>query len=39
MKIIIICNDESYFYLTIPVKNQNNGLWSESQPSIGKETI
>ena len=33
-----ICSDEAYFYLTLPVKNQNNRQWSKSQPYIGIES-
>ena len=34
----MICCDEAYFYLTLPVNNQNNRQWSETQPYIGVET-
>ena len=34
----IICSDEAYFYLTLPVNNQNNRQWSKSQSNIGTET-
>lgn len=33
----IICSDEAYFYLTLPINNQNNRQWSKSQPYIGVE--
>lgn len=33
----IIFSDEAYFYLTLPVNNQNNRQWSESQPCLGVE--
>jgi len=33
----LICSDEAYFYLTLPVNNQNNRQWSKSQPYIGVE--
>ena len=34
----MICCDEAYFYLTLPVNNQNNRQWSQVQPYIGVET-
>ena len=34
----IICSDAAYFYLTLPVNNQNNCKWSKSQLYIGTET-
>ena len=33
----IICSDEAYFYLTLPLNNQNNRQWSKSNPYIGIE--
>lgn len=33
----LICSDEAYFYLTLPLNNQNNRIWSESQPCVGVE--
>ena len=33
----LICTDEAYFYLTIPVNKQNNRIWGESQPGLGVE--
>ena len=32
-----ICSDEAYFYLTLPLNNQNNRQWSKSNPYIGIE--
>ena len=34
----LICSDEAYFYLTLPINNQNNRIWSESQPCVDVET-
>ena len=34
----MICSDEAYFYLTLPINNQNNRIWSESQPCVDVET-
>ena len=35
----LICSDEAYFYLTLPMNSQNNQrIWSESQPCVGVET-
>ena len=34
----ITCSDESYFYLTFLVKNQNNRQWSKSLSYFGTET-
>ena len=33
----MFCSDEAYFYLTLPLNNQNNRLWSQSQPMQGVE--
>ena len=33
----IICSDEAYFYLILPLNNQNNRQWSKSNPYIGIE--
>jgi hypothetical protein len=30
--------DEAYFSLTLPLNHQNNRVWSDSQPCVGKET-
>lgn len=30
-------SDEAYFYLTVPLNNQNNRVWSDSQPCVGAE--
>ena len=34
----LICSNEAYFYLMLPLNNQNNRIWSESQPCLGIET-
>ena len=31
-------SDEAYFSLTLPLNHQNNRVWSDSQPCLGKET-
>ena len=33
VKMHLFCTDEAYFYLTLPLNNQNNWSWSESQPT------
>jgi hypothetical protein len=33
----IICSDEAYFYLTLPINKQNNRMWLKSQPDVGVE--
>ena len=33
----VFFSDEAYFYLTAPLNNQNNRVWSDSQPFVGKE--
>lgn len=33
----LICSDEAYFSLTLPLNHQNNRIWSESQPCVGVE--
>ena len=32
-KFRLICSDEAYFYLTLPVNKQNQRIWSELQPN------
>ena len=34
----LICSDEAYFYLTLPLNKQNNREWLESRPWEGIET-
>jgi len=34
----LICSDEAYFSLTLPLNKQNNRIWADSQPVIGIET-
>lgn len=36
-KMYMFCSDEAYFYLTLSLNNQNNRLWSQSQPMQGVE--
>ena len=36
-KFRLICNDEAYFYLTLPVNKQYQRIWSELQPNEGLE--
>ena len=36
-KFYLVCSDEAYFYLTLPVNKQNNRQWAISQPSEGVE--
>ena len=36
-KHILICSDEAYFYLTLPLNKQNNRIWSGSRPLEGIE--
>ena len=36
-KFYLICCDEAYFYLTLPVNKQNNRKWARSQPLEGIE--
>jgi hypothetical protein len=33
----LFCSDEAYFYLTLPLNQQNNRVWSKSQPCVGVE--
>ena len=33
----LICSDEAYFYLTLPLNKQNIRIWSDSQPFEGIE--
>jgi transposase len=35
---LIVCSDEAYFTLTLPVNKQNNRIWADSQPLVGIET-
>ena len=34
-KFILICAEEAYFYLTLPLNEQNNRIWSDSRPLEG----
>jgi len=36
-KFSLICCDEAYFYLTLPINKQNNRIWAQSQPHQGIE--
>lgn len=36
-KWFLICTDEAYFYLTLPINKQNNRIWSHSKPEEGIE--
>ena len=36
-KFRLICSDEAYFYLTLPVNKQNQRIWSELQPNESVE--
>ena len=36
-KFSLVCSDEAYFYLTLPLNKQNNRIWSPDQPNEGIE--